>query len=193
MIKLNVPYFSQLDNDSNYFGNGARQCNVTASAMAANFILANHGMESLQQRAVRLGLNEPESAFGQIVNRYGDTINHGAITQALVDLKLESHFSTTLDVADAIASLDKKIPMPIGVYYKSSGHIICLVGYDKDFFWAHDPYGRRAGEADYYQEIGGGSGEYEKYSFDLMKRIWAVGGDGWGRVFTKINGKATGL
>lgn len=160
--------------------------------MAANFILADRGLESLEQRAKRLGLSEPESAYGQILNKYGDTTDHGANTQALADLGLESYFSTSLTLDDAIASLSKRLPMPIGLHYKSSGHIVCLIGYDlpgKRFF-VHDPYGSRAGAEDYYNVTGGNAGANDAYSFDLMRLLWANPADGWGRIFTKVAGKA---
>jgi Peptidase_C39 like family len=194
-IKLAVPYFNQANNDTAYFGTGNRQCNLTSNAMAANFILADRGLESLNQRAMRLGLNEPESAYGKILNKHGDTTDHEANTQALAELGVESYFSTSLSVENAIASLDKRLPMPVGLYYKSSGHIVCLVGYDakQQFFWVHDPYGIRAGIADYYEAIGGQSGKYDKYSFKIMEKLWASQGNGWGRVFTSVAGKATGL
>lgn len=195
MIKLEVPYFNQIDNDTNLFGDGTRQCCLTSNAMAANFILADRGLESLDQRAQRLGLNEPESAYGRILDKYGDTTDHGANTQALTELGLESYFSTSLSIENAIASLDKKLPMPIGLHYKSSGHIVCLVGYDseREFFWVHDPYGIRAGIADYYEAIGGQSGKYDRYSFEIMENLWTARSDGWGRVFTSVGGKPTGL
>lgn len=194
-IKLDVPYFNQVDNDDNYFGSGFRQCCLTSNAMAANFILQDRGMESLEQQAKRLELNEPESAYGKILVKYGDTTDHTANTQALAELGLESYFSTSLSVENAIASLDKKLPMPAGLNYKGSGHIVCLVGYDtsEKYFWVHDPYGIRAGIADYYEAIGGQSGKYDKYSFEIMEDLWTSQDDGWGRVFTSVGGKPTGL
>jgi hypothetical protein len=192
---LSVPYFSQIDNDSNLFGLGSRQCCMTSNAMAADFILTDNGLESLTDRAKRKNLSEPESAYGQILNQYGDTTDHAANTQALAELGLESYFSTSLSIDNAIASLDKRLPMPIGLHYKNSGHIVCLVGYNlsEKRFFVHDPYGRRAGAEDYYDVIGGDSGKYDSYSFDLMQRLWANPADGWGRVFTKIAGKSTGM
>src|SRR6478672_2646484 len=189
-LKLEVPYFNQVDNDTDFFGTGSRQCNLTSNAMAANFILSDRGLESLKDRAKRLGYDEPESAYGAILNRYGDTTDHGAQTQALSELGLESYFSTSLGVQNAIASLDKRLPMPVGLYYKT-GHIVCLVGYDleKEFFWVHDPYGIRAGIAEYYEAIGGQSGKYDRYSFAIMEDLWTNQSDGWGRVFTKVAGK----
>lgn len=194
-IKLDVPYFNQTDNDSNYFGSGSRQCCLTSNAMAANFILDDRKLESLTKRAKRLGLNEPESAYGQVLNWYGDTTDHTANTQALEELSLQSYFSTSLSVRNAIASLDKKLPMPIGLHYKGDGHIVCLVGCDleQEFFWVHDPYGIRAGRADYYESIGGQSGKFDKYSFAIMEELWASQSDGWGRIFTSVDGKPTGL
>lgn len=193
MIRLEVSYFNQVNNDTQYFGSGSRQCCMTSNAMAANFILADRGLESLADRAKRLGLNEPESAYGKILNKYGDTTNHSANTQALAELGLKSYFSTSLSIKNAIASLDKRLPMPVGLHYKSSGHIVCLVGYGKDFFWVHDPYGIRAGIADYYEAIGGQSGKYDKYSFKIMEDLWTYQSDGWGRVFTEVAGRLTGL
>lgn len=194
-LKLKVPYFNQLNNDDNYFGSGSRQCCLSSNAMAANFILADRGLESLEQRAKRLGFSEAESAYGEVLSAYGDTTDHSANTQALAELGLGSYFSTSLSIKNAIASLDKKLPMPIGLHYKSSGHIVCLVGYDlsQKFFWVHDPYGIRAGRADYYEAIGGQSGRYDKYSFAIMGNLWTSMNDGWGRVFTAIGGKPTGL
>ena len=197
-IKLPVKYFNQVNNDTNYFGDGNRQCCLTANAMAAEYLLETHSnppIETLAQRAQRLGLSEPESAYGNILQKYGDSGDHTANTLALEELRLSSYFSTSLSINNAIASLRKNIPMPIGVHYKSWGHILCLVGVntDKEFFWVHDPFGIRAGIADYYESVGGQSGKYDKYSFTIMENLWSTMNDGWGRVFTAINGKPTGL
>ncbi|MEG4484845.1 C39 family peptidase [Microcoleus sp. D2_18a_B4] len=194
-VKLPAPYFSQVDNESYYFGSGSRQCCLTSNAIAANYILLDRGLESLEDRAKRLGFLEAESAYGDVLKAYGDSTDHTANTQALKKFGLESYFSTSLSIDNAITSLDKKLPMPVGLHYKSSGHIVCLVGYDiiKEFFWVHDPYGVRAARADYYEAIGGQSGRYDKYSFEIMEDLWTARSDGWGRVFTSIGGKATGL
>lgn len=194
-VKLDVSYFNQGNNADNYFGSGSRQCCLTSNAMAANFILEDRGLESLEQRAKRLGFFEAESAYGDILKIYGDSTDHTANTAALRKFGLDSYFSTSLSVENAIASLDKKLPMPVGLHYKSSGHIVCLVGYnaDEEYFWVHDPYGIRAGRADYYEAIGGQSGKYDHYSFDIMEDLWSSMNDGWGRVFTAIGGRATGF
>lgn len=194
-IKLLVPYFNQIGNNEEYHGSGARQCNLTANAMSAEYCLITRKLKTLSTRAQEWNLAEPESAYGRILAKYGDTTSHQANTQALRELGLESYFSTSLSIKDLVASLKKDIPPAIGLHYKSSGHIVTVVGVNmrEEFFWVHDPYGIRAGRADYYEAIGGQSGKYDRYSFDIMKELWESMNDGWGRVFTCINGISTGL
>jgi len=194
-VLLNVPFFSQLDNSTVYHGPGSRQCNLTSNAMAAEFILKDRSMQTLTAIASQKGFREPESAYGEIVNRYGDTTDHNANTSALSILGLESRWSTQLEIRDIVASIDKRLPVPIGMLYKSSGHIICAVGYnlDREIIYTHDPYGSRAGSQDYYAVIGNDAGKFDIYTFATMRKLWADPSDGWGRVFTAVGKVKTGL
>jgi hypothetical protein len=191
--RLDVRYFSQVDNYSGYFGPGTRQCNLTACAMFAEHLLEKFGKKTLSQRAEDDGLQEPEDYYGKILNKYGDTIDHGAQTKALRDLGIDSYFSYTLDVPEAIHSLENGYPVVLGVTYKVSGHMILLVGYDraKREFYVHDPYGSRAGIADYYAVVGGDSGKYDVYTQESLEAIW--GDSGWGRIPVAVGGRSTGL
>jgi len=192
---LNVDHFDQTDNDSNLFGPGSRQCGMTSNAGAANYILKRHGLESLTDAAKRLGYSEGESYYGRILNTFGDTTDHTANTRALAELGLESYFSTSLNIDHVIASIDADMPMPAGLIYKKDGHIVCIVGYDRNTkqIIVNDPYGVREGAQNFYRKIGGYTGKNDRYSFDLMRELWANPSDGWGRVFTRVNGKPTGL
>lgn len=194
-VLLNVPYFCQLDNSTELFGPGSRQCNLTSHAMAIEFILKDHSMTTLSTIARQKNLSEPESAYGEVLNGFGDTTDPDAHTQALRSFGLESYWSTTLDIDRIISSIDKRLPMPIGVEYHDSGHIICAVGYnlEREIIYMNDPYGARSGSEDYYAVIGNGAGKFDTYSFDTMRKIWVKSEDGWGRVFTAISGVATGL
>lgn len=194
-VILNVPYFCQLDNSTEYHGAGSRQCNLTSHAMAAEYILGDRKMATLSAIARQKSYTEPESAYGEIVNRFGDTTDHDANTQALRVLKLESYWSTTLEISDLIDSINKRLPMPIGMHYKESGHIVCAAGYnlDREIIYINDPYGARAGSQDYYAVIGGSAGKLDTYSFATMQKLWVNNNDGWGRVFGAVDGEATGL
>lgn len=191
--RLNVKYFTQVDNYSGYFGPGTRQCNLTSCAMFAEFLLEKFDEKTLSQKAKEEGLQEPEDYYGKILNKYGDTIDHEANTKALKVLGIDSYFSYTLDVKEAVTSLEKGYPVVLGVLYKTSGHMILLVGHDraKREFYVHDPYGSRAGTADYYAAIGGDAGKYDVYSQESLEAIW--GDSGWGRIALAVNGRPTGL
>jgi Peptidase_C39 like family len=191
LIKLNVPYFSQVDNDPSVFGPGWRQCNTTSNAMLADYLLKG----DLTQQARVQGYPEPESVYMRLVSRYGDTTDHSAQTKALVDLGIESYFTYTLSPEDVLRALRANIPVVCGFAYKGSGHICVIVGHDPDrqTWLIHDPYGTRHGSSDSY-DIGVG-GNYDPYSYDTMQLIfWDQGSEaGWGRVVTAVKGQATGL
>jgi hypothetical protein len=192
-IKLAIKYRGQTDNDWHpTFGNGYRQCNLTACAMLADFLLAGE----LTRTAAAQGFKEPESAYQKVLAKYGDTIDHNFQTKALKDLGIESYYTQqTLSADDLLLSLRQGIPVVIGVKYKTGGHIVLLVGHDNDrrLWLVHDPFGTRHGSSDSY-DIGIG-GAYDEYSYDTFDRIyWDRGpSSGDGRIVTSVKGKPTGL
>lgn len=191
-VKLDVDYYKQTDNSEVYHGSGSRQCNLTSNAMLAQYLLKKFGKKTLADLANAEGMREPESYYGQILDRYGDTTSHEANTLALRELGIESYFTTTLDIPEAVESIEAGYPVVVGVEYKASGHIMVMVGFDLDrgIYYFHDPYGRRAGSADWYPEPGVG-GEYDTYSQQTLEDIW--GSNGWGRIVTAVGGISTKL
>jgi len=191
VIKLPVKYCSQLDNDPSIFGPGWRQCNTTSNTMLADFLLKGE----LTRQAKAQGYPEPESVYMRLVQKYGDTTDHGAQTKALRDLGIESYFSYSLSPKDVLTSLEHGIPVVVGFAYKSSGHICVIVGYDpsNQDWLVHDPYGTRHGSSNSY-DVGVG-GEYDRYSNSVMQEIfWDQGSEaGWGRIVTSVKGEPTGL
>ena len=191
VIKLNVPYFSQLNNEQTFFGSGSRQCNTTSNAMLADYLLKGE----LTQKAKKQGLAEAESVYMRLVQKYGDTIDNNAQTQALAELGIESYFSDTLSAKELLLSLKTGIPVVVGFAYKKSGHICLLVGHNpvKKVWYVHDPYGTRHGTSDSY-DVGVG-GAYDTYTHETMeKTFWDIGlQNGYGRVVTKVRGTSTGL
>jgi uncharacterized protein YvpB len=182
-VLLNVPHYDQNDNDNHLHGPGWRQCNLTSHAMALDYLTGG----DLSRLAKKNGMNEAESYYGFHLNKYGDTINHDAHTQVLTNFfKIPNYWKRDGSCRDLRKQLDLGKPVPIGVHYKSSGHIICVIGYDdvKKVFYVNDPYGVRAGASNQYHTIGGYSGACDTYSYSLMVRLFCSNkNDGWMRVF----------
>jgi uncharacterized protein YvpB len=196
-VRLPVKYYNQIDNSTNLFGTGYRQCNLTTCAMALNYLLQRYGQKNLDKLAEEGGFKEGESVYARVLKDFGDTIYHDAQTKALKKFKAESYFSLTLSLGDVIETLATFTPVPVGVSYKKSGHIILLVGYnlEKKVFYVHDPYGVRAGSSNVYHDIGTSKGAFDVYTFETFERIWGDRGNkesGWGRIFTSIAGQETG-
>lgn len=191
LIKLNVPYYQQLDNDASVFGPGWRQCNTTSHTMLADYLLQGKLTQAAQQK----GYAEPESVYMRIVAKYGDTTDHNAQTKALKELGINSYWSHSLSSKDVMLSLSYGIPVTAGFAYKSDGHICIIVGHDpfKRCFLVHDPYGIRYGASDSYDV--GAWAAFDPFSYDTMQRIyWDLGNEaGWGRIVTSVGGKPTGL
>lgn len=183
-MKLNVPYYSQLDNDQYtdlgaYITAGSSQCNPTSVSMALAYLYPDFLVQAQSY-------SEPESYLNSKLINYGHVTDHNAITQCLkAEFNINSEWRTDLTKQDLITQLNKNIPVPIGMKYKVSGHICCLVGYDSDSntFELHDPYGVRYGSEDYYDV--GANGANDTYSMKLMNQVfWDLGSNaGHGRLF----------
>lgn len=168
-IKLAVAYDSQLDNCTDYFGAGFRQCNFTSNFMMANFLKPDL----------------LESVFMKKWNDYGDSTDHEAGTRALNFFCIQSEWRYDLSKRRIMDQLALGIPVPLGVAYKSSGHIVCAVGYNDKGFIIHDPYGVRHGANDSYDI--GADGSYDLYSWGILDQILFDGGPSaaWGRIAKK--------
>ncbi len=180
-VLLKVPYFSQVDNDTDYHGSGYRQCNLTTHAMAVDFLTKG----ALSQKAKELGFAEPESYYGKLLAPYGDTIDHTAHTRCIEEkFGLRSQWRTDLDISAIGQQLEQGKPVPVGVAYKQSGHIVLVVGRSDRGLKIHDPYGIRYGATSGYDV--GANGANDEYSWHLLNQVyWDLGScSGWGRIFT---------
>ncbi|MEO0354334.1 MAG: C39 family peptidase [Cyanobacteria bacterium P01_A01_bin.3] len=189
LLKLSVKYYSQLDNATDVFGPGSRQCCTSSNAMLLNCLLDGE----LDMLALQRSQNQAESVYDDFVARYGDTTNHDAQTKALQDFGVKSYWSTSLSQEFLLKSLKANVPVVIGVLYKRSGHIVVVVGHDpaRSGFLVHDPYGTRKGTSNLYA-IGQG-GEYDLYTYSTLKTLFDPKKNGWGRVVTSVKGTPTGL
>lgn len=187
-VKLNVKYASQRDNWTAYHGSGLRQCNLTVHCMAADYLLKG----DITTKAKSKGYLEAEDLYGEVLARFGDTIDPQAHTPALKAFNIESYFTYTGSIKDLVLCLDAGVPVPLGVAYKASGHYVCAVGYKSSGVYIHDPFGVRLGLSDEYENI---SGAYDFVTWDWLQAKWVDQGNeaGWMRVITVANGKATGV
>jgi hypothetical protein len=201
-IKIPVKWRAQNDNraDIGSQGPGSRHCNACSNTVAIASLWGDDVLESWGKTG---GFNQPEERFLSIVDKYGDTTDHGAIGRALSELGIESYWTTTLSFADLCRILDRGVAVPIGEKYKSSGHITAVTGRNlvTGGFKRHDSYGIRSGASDQWIEIfpGGsglsGGGAYDEARPDTMQALWLDQGSnesGWGRVITAFNHPKTG-
>lgn len=174
---LDVSYFYQRDNDEALHGPGWRQCNLTSHAMAIDFILKG----KLRNEGYRRNV-EPETIYGEQLISYGDTTDHSAHTACMLEqYGIRSEWRTNISRDCIIEQIDRKIPMPLGVAFRKSGHIICAIGYDDAGLIVNDPFGSRHGATEEYSVVGG---ERDRYSWKLLDKIfWDIGPEhGWGRI-----------
>lgn len=169
-IRLKVAYDSQLDNNQDYFGAGHRQCNFTSHWMLVRFLKP----ELL------------ESDFEKSWANFGDTTDHEAGTQCLATFGIKSEWRYDLSKRRIMDQLALGFPVPLGVAYKKSGHIVLATGYNEQGLLIHDPYGVRHGINDSYDV--GANGAYDQYTWKTLDQILLDGGPsaGWGRIVEKV-------
>jgi hypothetical protein len=173
---LNVPYYYQLDSKT---GHGERSCQSSALAMVIKYLNPK--------------LINNDDDYLNLVFKYGDTVSQLAHQKALTELGLIAKFSMNGAEKDLIRILDMGYPVPIGILHKGSiqnpsggGHWVTLIGYDKEYFYVHDPFGKLDLVNGNYQMAGPTDGRQQKYSrANLMKR-WLINNnsDGWYWDFT---------
>lgn len=167
-VRLDVPYYSQLDNSS---GQGWRECFSSSCAMAA----AYWGV-----------LKGGDDEYNRIRAKYGDTTNVQAQIATLRSLGLDARFVTNAAPGLLEAELNAGRPVPCGWLHNGpitapsgGGHWVCLVGYTPTHWIVHDPQG----EADLIDGgyITGKKGAGVLYSRKNWNKRWEAGGPstGW--------------
>lgn len=168
-IKLEVPYYSQLDN----YRDANRTCFSSSCAMLLSSQIP--------------GAITGDDEYIQEVFALGDTTNAQVQIEALNNFGLEAEFVTTAGWDDVYALLEKGIPVPMGILHKGpvskptgGGHWICCVGVtsDRKKLWVHDPYGELDLVSGTYGKT---DGEYLLYSVKNLAPRWLVEGadSGW--------------
>ncbi len=150
---LNVPYHSQLNNAENPRG----ACNVTCFAMVMNYFKIKRKTNAVQ--------------FEDELYRY--MINNGLSRHEPEDLaKMSEVYGLRNDLtlrgsqADIRRSIAEGKPCIIHGYFTSFGHIITIIGYDRNGFIVHDPFGEWTANG----YIEGPYGDRLHYSNNLIQR-----------------------
>lgn len=151
-INLNIPYFSQRDNENRPSGT----CNVTSVAMC----LAFYGIKPKRNEQLE------DELFAEVENRGWDRHVHNHLCQLFGVYGVLSRFTTEASWDEVKRHLRSGNPVIISGQFTQSGHIIVLRGYDEKGFWVNDPWGEWFSTG--YQNK---SGEDLHYSYDLCYRL----------------------
>jgi len=169
---LPVPYFYQRDSKT---GHGERMCFSSSMAMA---------MEMINP----LAIEEDDDWYLKKVFQFGDSVSSTAQLQAAHSLGFDVEFHTDGTEQDLIDQLDNYRPVPIGILHSGDiysptggGHWICLIGYDDEYFYVHDPFGELDLILGGYPKSGPKDGENVRYTRKNLMKRWLIASesDGW--------------
>ena len=125
-----------------------------------------------------------DDEYKNIVDKFGDTTEHSAQTQALLTLGIDSVFHYKLDYRDLDESLESRKPAVIAVMHRGTlqapagGHVLVVIGRYSKGYICHDPWGKPFAYADH-------DGANCEIPYQSLDRRWLVDGpfSGWGRIF----------
>jgi GH24 family phage-related lysozyme (muramidase) len=156
-INLNVPYFSQRDNENE----PSSTCNITCVAMC----LAFYGIKAQGSRQLE------DELYAEVKKKGWDKYTHDDLSKLLKANGLLNQFSTEASWDSVKGHLGSGNPVIISGKFTKSGHIIVLRGYNDQGFWVNDPWGEWFATG--YQNK---SGNNLHYSYRLCNSI-SYGGD----------------
>lgn len=162
-MRLSVPYRSQLDNAKNPYGS----CNVTSLAMGMLYY-------NLPERpGLRLADELYKYCESNGFSRHSpyDLAKVFNAFCAKANIKAFSNFSIWGTVDKIKAHLENGQPVITHGWFTSFGHIIVIVGYNKEGFIVHDPYGEwNSWGYSRNTSCDPKKGKYLTYSYNLMSR-----------------------
>lgn len=172
-IKLNVPYQSQLDNAENPSGS----CNVTSIAMCLEFfgVKGKNPHEQLEDEL-------QDWLVAQGLDRHAPA-DLAKVTEAYC---IQDDFQPTATIDQVKQWLAGGNPVVLHGYFTSSGHVICVIGYNDKGLIVNDPYGEWC--ADGYvcnDATNPHRGQGLTYSYDMIQRTCAVDGGMWVHFLSK--------
>jgi uncharacterized protein YvpB len=164
---LPVPYMSQRDN----YRDASRTCFSSSCAMMLKF---------LKPTSIK---NDDD--YIRTVFSFGDSTDSSIQLVALKHYGLTTKF-TTQGSRDLIKKqIDAGKPVPAGFLHHGSvqnpqggGHYLCIIGYNSEGYWVHDPWGQCNLTSGTYDST---NGKKLHYSYKNFEPRWLVEGknSGW--------------
>jgi ethanolamine utilization cobalamin adenosyltransferase len=181
MIKLDVPYNWQVNNDTivikeqNINFKGTAQCGPTSACIMMSAFIPEAASDKFVKEFITdidaswlQGKSSRKSAFQ---SNYETSINkflqkYGVKRKAVV----KPHGGTIDDIKKA---LNSGSPIMTSTKLTGDGHYICMVGLDEEnkSFIFHDPYGKFDFFKKSYTEVKDFAGEYVSYPMDKMIQV----------------------
>jgi uncharacterized protein YvpB len=164
---LPVIYMSQRDN----YRDASRTCFSSSCAMMLKFLKPN----SIKN----------DDDYIRTVFTFGDSTDSNAQIKALKHYGVTAKFSTTGNRTLIKKQIDAGKPVPAGFLHHGSvqdpqggGHYICIIGYDVNGYWVHDPWGQCDLINGTYPST---DGKKLHYSYKNFEPRWLVEGQnsGW--------------
>jgi len=176
-VVANVPYFWQMNNQA---GPGSGTCAVTSFAMVLRYFTG--GTDVTPDNMIRKWGGDYR--VFQAVSGIENYFNREAVSR---NSPWRDQASYTATPAQLRAQLDKGIPAIVHGYFTNSGHVMVVLGYDADYYYCNDPYGKWGevykGSSSYIIRATGGIGvRYRRAPFE---RAIGSGGDAWIHFFSK--------
>ena len=166
-IELGVPYFSQRDNPRFYWAT----CNVTSIAMVFYY----YGVRS------DWGVQLEDDLLQWILNKYGtgSQTDHSVLSALIRTYGFKHSFSTTRRWSEVKSELINRRPVVIAGDFTPTGHIVTLIGYDRQGYIANDPWG------DALTGYANTEGRRLIYPYSYMDEVCGPDGNVWAHFIAK--------
>ena len=172
MKRLEVIYNTQCDNFEFSRLKPSAQCGYTSACMVLSYYvpLASSDVfigEFVNYMDRDFISGKSKARMGASLNNYPKVLNNYLKGN---QVKKEAKIRVTGGTEQEIKSiLDNGSPLMVSTMLTTSGHYVCIIGYDDEGNWiVHDPYGLFSFKSNTYVKIGGKHGEAVKYPIDKM-------------------------
>ncbi len=160
-VELNVPYFSQRDNPRFSWAT----CNVTTIAMVFYY----YGVRSQWGSQLEDELLQWTFNYAGV----GSQTSHNVLSDLIRAYGFKTSFSTTRRWSEVKQEIINRRPVILPGDMTAEGHIVTVIGYNKQGYIVHDPWG------DAYTGYTNTEGRRLLYSYSYLDRVSGPDGNVW--------------